>query len=229
MTTTSGAAPDVRRATGGVTTRGARRKADIVDAAVRVIATAGLSGLSMRTVAAEAGMPLGALSYYFSGKADLVAESFRQLSEAEIDRVVATASALDPAMAPGEMADRLADLVLDGLVRTRGTIVARHELVVEASRKAELGPLFEAWYLTMIPPLSRLFRALGSREPDVDARLVLAVMAGLEADHIYRPLRPADKRAIRATLRRLFRALQSCRDDAAQPDAISTSPTTPTA
>ncbi|MGY1808014.1 TetR/AcrR family transcriptional regulator [Blastococcus sp. SYSU D00669] len=211
MTTTSGAETDAPRATGGVTSRGAQRKTEIVEAAVRVIATVGLSGLSMRAVAAEAGMPLGALSYYFTGKSDLVLESFRALSAAEIDRVVTAAHALDPAMAPTEMADRLADLVLDGLVRAHGTIVARHELVVEASRKDELAPLFAAWYVTMVPPLAGLFRQLGSREPDVDARLVLATMAGLEADHIYRPLRPADKRSIRAVLRRLFRVLADAR------------------
>ena len=191
--------------------RGAERRAEIVDAAVRVIAAAGLSGLSMRSVAAEAGMPLGALDYYFTDKFDLVYQSFRLLSEIEIDRVVGVAARLQPTMAPRELADLLADMTITGLSQTRGTIIARHELVVETSRDDRLTPLFEAWYAAMVPALGRLFRALGSREPETDARLVLAVLAGLEADNIYRPLRPADKRAIRAVLRRLFLALDRVR------------------
>ncbi len=207
MTTTARPPAEEPRSAGGTTARGAQRRAEIIDAAVRVIAAAGLAGLSMRSVAAEAGMPLGALSYYFTGKADLVAQSFRQLSEAEIDRVVRTADELTPSMSPEAMADLLADMTVAGLARSRGTIVARHELVVEASRDDALAPLFEAWYVAMVPALSRLFRALGSTEPDVDARLVLATLAGLEADHLYRPLRPSDRRSIRAVLRRLFAVL----------------------
>jgi AcrR family transcriptional regulator len=208
---------DGRRSPGGVTARGAQRKAEITQAALRVIAASGLSGLSMRAVAAEAGMPLGAVTYYFGGKADLILESFRMLTDAEIDRVVTTAGGLDPAMPPAQVADRLSDLLLHGLTRTREAIVARHELVVESTRNADLVPLFEAWYVTMIPALARLFRALGSTEPDVDSRLVLATMAGLEADHIYRPLRPADRRAVRAVLRRLLLTLDVARAAGVRP------------
>ena len=55
--------------------------------------------------------------------------------------------------------------------------------------------------------LSRLFRDLGSRQPELDSRTIMAVMAGLEIDNVYRPLGPVDKRRIRATLRHAFRAL----------------------
>ncbi len=60
----------------------------------------------------------------------------------------------------------------------------------------------------MIPALSRLFRELGgSGQPELDSRTVMAVMAGLEIDNLYRPLSPVDKRRIRATLRHAFKAV----------------------
>jgi TetR/AcrR family transcriptional regulator, regulator of biofilm formation and stress response len=193
--------------TTGNTRRGAARRVEIIDAAIEVMARVGLAGLSMRVVANQAQIPLGALSYYFNDKSDLVAEAFQQLSEREIERVVHTAERLDSAMSAEQLADLVADMIIDGFTTPQGAIVTRYELVTEASRDERLRPMFEAWYAAMVPALSRLFRELGSRQPELDARTIMAVMAGLEIDNIYRPLGPVDKRRIRATLRHAFRAV----------------------
>lgn len=172
------------------------------------MAQVGLAGLSMRLVANQAQIPLGALSYYFDDKSDLIAQSFAQLSDREIDRVVATAERLEPSMPAEQLADLVADMIIDGFSSPRGgAIVTRYELVTEASRDERLRPMFEAWYAAMIPALSRLFRELGSGQPELDSRTVMAVMAGLEIDNLYRPLGPVDKRRIRATLRHAFKAV----------------------
>ncbi|GAY14448.1 TetR/AcrR family transcriptional regulator [Mycobacterium sp. shizuoka-1] len=193
--------------TAGTTARGAARRTEIIDAAIEVMARVGLAGLSMRLVANQAQIPLGALSYYFDDKSDLIAQAFAQLSDREIDRVVRTAERLEPSMSPEELADLVADMIIDGFSSPRGAIVTRYELVTEASRDERLRPMFEAWYAAMIPALSRLFRELGSRQPELDSRTVMAVMAGLEIDNLYRPLGPVDKRRIRATLRHAFTAV----------------------
>lgn len=193
--------------TAGTTARGAARRTEIIDAAIEVMAQVGLAGLSMRLVANQAQIPLGALSYYFDDKSDLIAQSFAQLSDREIDRVVATAERLEPSMPAEKLADLVADMIIDGFSSPRGAIVTRYELVTEASRDERLRPMFEAWYAAMIPALSRLFRELGSGQPELDSRTVMAVMAGLEIDNLYRPLGPVDKRRIRATLRHAFKAV----------------------
>jgi TetR/AcrR family transcriptional regulator, regulator of biofilm formation and stress response len=198
----------------GHTARGAQRRTDIVDAAIEVMARVGLAGLSMRVVAAQAGIPVGALSYYFADKAELVAQVFQQLSDREIERVVAAAARLRPTMSPQQLADLMADMIIDGFSAPRGAIVARYELVTESSRDERLRPMFQAWYQAMVPALSRLFRELGSRQAELDSRTVLAVMAGLEIDNIYRPLGPVDKRRIRATLRHAFRAIVAMHEHA---------------
>ncbi len=191
----------------GTTARGAARRVEIIDAAIEVMARVGLAGLSMRTVASQAGIQLGALSYYFDDKSDLIAQAFQQLSDREIARVVETAERLDPAMSADQLADLFADMIIEGFTSPQGAIVTRYELVTEASRDERLRPMFEAWYAAMVPALSRLFRDLGSHHAELDSRTVMAVMAGLEIDNLYRPLGPVDKRRIRATLRHAFRAV----------------------
>ncbi|WP_235892279.1 TetR/AcrR family transcriptional regulator [Mycolicibacterium hodleri] len=193
--------------TTGNTARGAQRRVEIIDAAIEVMARVGLAGLSMRMVATQAQIPLGALSYYFHDKSDLVAQAFQQLSDREIERVVQTAERLQPTMSAERLADLVADMIIDGFATPRGAIVTRYELVTEASRDERLRPMFEAWYAAMVPALSRLFRDLGSHHPELDSRTIMAVMAGLEIDNVYRPLGPVDKRRIRATLRHAFHAL----------------------
>lgn len=193
--------------TAGTTARGAARRTEIIDAAIEVMAQVGLAGLSMRLVANQAQIPLGALSYYFIDKSDLIAQSFAQLSDREIERVVATAERLESSMTSQQLADLVADMIIDGFTSPRGAIVTRYELVTEASRDERLRPMFEAWYAAMVPALSRLFREIGSNQPELDSRTVMAVMAGLEIDNLYRPLGPVDKRRIRATLRHAFKAI----------------------
>jgi len=200
-----------QRSTGN-TARGAQRRIEIIDAAIAVMAEVGLAGLSMRVVANQAQIPLGALSYYFDDKSDLVAQAFQQLSDREIERVVRTADRLQPTMPAEQLADMVADMIIDGFTSPRGAIVTRYELVTEASRDERLRPMFEAWYAAMVPALSRLFRDLGSHQPELDSRTVMAVMAGLEIDNIYRPLGPVDKRRIRATIRHAFRAVIALHD-----------------
>jgi DNA-binding transcriptional regulator YbjK len=197
----------------GNTARGAQRRIEIIDAAIAVMAEVGLAGLSMRVVANQAQIPLGALSYYFDDKSDLVAQAFQQLSDREIERVVRTADRLQPTMPAEQLADMVADMIIDGFTSPQGAIVTRYELVTEASRDERLRPMFEAWYAAMVPALSRLFRDLGSHQPELDSRTVMAVMAGLEIDNLYRPLGPVDKRRIRATLRHAFRAVTALHDN----------------
>jgi DNA-binding transcriptional regulator YbjK len=198
--------------TAGTTARGAARRTEIIDAAIEVMAQVGLAGLSMRLVAHQAQIPLGAVSYYFDDKSDLIAQAFSQLSDREIERVVRTADRLEPSMSPEKLADLVADMIIDGFSTPPGAIVTRYELVTEASRDERLRPMFEAWYAAMVPALSRLFRDLGSHQPELDARTVMAVMAGLEIDNLYRPLGPVDKRRIRATLRHAFTAIIALHD-----------------
>lgn len=54
------------------------RRQRIVDAAIRVVGAKGIAGLSHRSVAAEADVPLGSTTYHFKTLDDLLVAALRQ-------------------------------------------------------------------------------------------------------------------------------------------------------
>src|SRR5882757_8396515 len=58
-----------------------RRIEEITEATERVIAARGIEGLTHRAVAEEAGVPLGATTYHFATKDDLIQAALQQAYE----------------------------------------------------------------------------------------------------------------------------------------------------
>ena len=54
-----------------------RRRAELADAAARLIARSGIEAATMREVAAEAGLTTGALTHYFADKKELLLTTFQ--------------------------------------------------------------------------------------------------------------------------------------------------------
>ncbi len=71
------------------------RKARILDAALALLSEQGISGVSMRAVAREAGVALGLVHYYFEDKTSLVRAALRRIEELDVALVEA-----DPSMPP---------------------------------------------------------------------------------------------------------------------------------
>jgi AcrR family transcriptional regulator len=59
----------------------------ILDAVLAVLARSGISGVSMRAVAREAGVALGLMNYYFTDKTSLIAAALRRLGEQDAQLV----------------------------------------------------------------------------------------------------------------------------------------------
>lgn len=66
----------------------AQRRRDLVEATTRIIVRQGLSGTTMRDIAAEAGFANGVVKSYFGSKADLLAATYIDVYEATSARVV---------------------------------------------------------------------------------------------------------------------------------------------
>ncbi len=66
------------------------RRAQILDTAFRIALRDGISGLTVRGVAREAGVSMGLVAFYFGNKDDLLLELFRRLNRRLLDAVVAT-------------------------------------------------------------------------------------------------------------------------------------------
>jgi AcrR family transcriptional regulator len=72
-----------------------QRRAHIAEALVRVAAREGLHAVTMRAVAAEAGMSLNLVQYYFDTKAQLVHAALRHLEQQSHERWTARLESLD--------------------------------------------------------------------------------------------------------------------------------------
>jgi AcrR family transcriptional regulator len=71
------------------------RQALILEAVLSLLSREGISGVSMRAVAREAGVALGLVHYYFDDKTSLIAASLRRVEEQDIAIVEP-----DPALPP---------------------------------------------------------------------------------------------------------------------------------
>ncbi len=188
--------------------KGAERKGRILESALTVIGRDGLAALSMRSLAAEAGLPLGALSYYFVNKKQLIGEAFDAHAHRELQRVVQTIALIGDAGSAADLAGRLADFVIDGLANDENALVAEYEFLVEASRRPEIARASTAWQQALHAQLANVLGRLGSSEPSTDARLIMATIAGLEVDNLTRDALPrTQSTAIRETLARLIDVL----------------------
>ncbi|MDQ0801488.1 TetR family transcriptional regulator [Arthrobacter sp. SLBN-112] len=64
-----------------------RRKDRIVDAALVVLTANGVVGTTLRGIAVEADVPLGSLTYHFSGMQDLLKAVFRKFVAVKLERL----------------------------------------------------------------------------------------------------------------------------------------------
>lgn len=110
------------------------RVALIADAAVHVVATRGMRGLTHRAVDAEAGLPQGSTSAYFRTRKALVEGVVRRLADQDTAEVAGLAGVTDlDALAAG-MARVLDAWMTTGRERT----LARYACLLEATHHPEL-------------------------------------------------------------------------------------------
>ncbi len=68
----------------------------ILDATLAVLGRQGVAGVSVRAVAAEAGVARGLPGYYFENKTGLISAALRRIGEQDLDLVQAAGEGVDP-------------------------------------------------------------------------------------------------------------------------------------
>lgn len=126
--------------TDGRRARGERRRAEIIDACLRVVQRDGAAGVTHRTVAREAGVPTSLTTYYFATLDDLLVAALSEVAGAyaEVLRGIADGG--------GDELDGLAELIAaSGTEQGRGRALAERELSTLASRRPALRPVAQHW------------------------------------------------------------------------------------
>ncbi|MGX2992736.1 TetR/AcrR family transcriptional regulator [Streptomyces sp. JNUCC 64] len=187
------------------TGKGARKRGELLDAAERVLLSSGHAELSMRAVAASAGVRLGHLQYYFPSRSDLVAALLGRVLDRSQERLrPLLAAASDPAtLVTALLADQddpalvrlFTELwALAALDETVATAVRafyttyREEVAAHIQRGAPALPAEEcrarAEVFVMLVEGASLFRSgiAGHRAPRTDTRLTETAAALLRGD-----------------------------------------------
>ncbi|MGQ4732565.1 TetR/AcrR family transcriptional regulator [Streptomyces sp. Ju416(a)] len=160
------------------------RRTRIIDAALTVIAADGIAGLSHRTVAAEADVPLGSTTYHFASLDELLVAALRRCNENFVQALRSSglfAEEGDAGRGEGDagqgaegagLAEELTRLLDRWFAGERGAIELEYELYLAALRRPALRPVAAEWATEAVALLSR-------RTDPETARALVALMDGV--------------------------------------------------
>lgn len=173
-----------------------QRRDRIIDACVEVIATHGVDGTSHRRVAEVAGVPLGSMTYHFSGRDELLREAFRRFADTVADRMTARMEQVPPGDREAGIRAVVDSILLDVFPDPR-ELVLTHELYTLAARDPAYRTLTNAWMRRSRAALERCF------DPGT-ARILDALIEGIT---IHRALdnHPHDDADVGLAVRRIVR------------------------
>ncbi|MEU3896899.1 TetR family transcriptional regulator [Streptomyces sp. NPDC045251] len=145
------------------------RRQRIIDAAIRVVGRQGIAGLSHRTVAAEADVPLGSTTYHFATLDELLVAALRQANEGFAKVVAGHPALADPR---GDLPAELARVLGEWLGGDRTGVELEYELYLAALRRPALRPVAAEW-------CEGVGALLATRTDPVTARALVAVLDGI--------------------------------------------------
>jgi DNA-binding transcriptional regulator YbjK len=192
---------------GIATDRGRARRTAILDAAIEVVARDGTGAVTHRAVAKLAKVPLAATTYYFASRDDLLLEAFRHLTARRMAAYDAALAILPAKLSAEVAAAGWAHALAELLTHEPAAVVAEFEMHLEGSRRAQLRAIHHAWETKAMAYFTAGMKAIGSKKPEADAALVLAVLTGLEIGEIVNPTPNAERELLAPLLRRLLHAL----------------------
>lgn len=164
------------------------RRAELLVAAVEVLAESGLRGLTHRAVDARAGLPQGTCSAYLRTRLALLEALAAYVGtrlEADVEAFaheLRTAAATGGAGADADggalLRERLTTLLLCWLEHP--TVVrAQAELSLEAARQPSLLTVFDRWRRSLVDTVEHLGEVLGREVRPHRARVVVVAIEGI--------------------------------------------------
>jgi TetR/AcrR family transcriptional regulator, regulator of biofilm formation and stress response len=169
-----------------------RRRDRIINACLDVIAQNGVAGTSHRKVAEAANVPLGSMTYHFTGMHELLHEAFSRFAltaSQEFEGRIAAAHDDETAK------QAIAYAITHNILSNQRNLVLTHELYTLAVRDPAYRDITHAW-------MARSRRALEQYFDSTTARILDALVAGLS---IHRALdnEPHDQAIVSAAVQRI--------------------------
>ncbi|SEN75756.1 transcriptional regulator, TetR family [Sphingomonas gellani] len=168
------------------------RRQRIIDAAVEVIAQHGVTGTTHRKIAAEAGVPLGSLTYHFDDLDAVLRAAFEQVAEVGSR---ASLARLAQASTRDEAITATVDVIAGNLWSTSQTLLLSYELYAYAVRHPAMEAVMRDW-------MDQTRTALGRHFDPLTARAIDALIEGIGI-HNSVDAEPLDREQIEQILRRV--------------------------
>jgi AcrR family transcriptional regulator len=148
----------------------------LIEASIRVVANEGLRGLTIRSVAAEAGVTHGLVRHHFGSRAALVEATLLRSVEIAIER---------SSLAPGN--GRISDISaeLGSAVEEQKELLAfQYELLLEARRRPELMSHVARMYDEYIAAATGELERAGLTDVPEAGRVLFAALDGLALQQV---------------------------------------------
>jgi DNA-binding transcriptional regulator YbjK len=136
------------------------RRAQILDAAIGILADVGVGGLTHRQVDDRAGLPAGTTSNYFRTRQALLEATAARTVDLHWRRVEALQAAIGPLTRDGIKA-LLTRMISDPDEQARRYTLARFELFMEGTRRPELRPFLTELQTAAVKSATLIFEAGG--------------------------------------------------------------------
>jgi DNA-binding transcriptional regulator YbjK len=161
------------------------RAQTIADAALRVLAAEGSRGLTHRAVDEAAGLPSGSTSNLFRTREALLEAAAARHAERDLPPAEAVAALRDASLSR-EQARAFVLAALDPIIDpdNRAMLMARYELILEATRRPALHEVMNGSRARFVELAELLVRATGCKTPKAHATRLIALLDGLAADQL---------------------------------------------
>lgn len=188
--------------------RGVRRRRQLLQAVLRIIAREGVAAITHRAVAAEAGTSLRATTYYFTSKEDMIRRAFRFFVSRSLERIEVMARELS---ADGTEPSAAVNLIIEQILQESSdpdtSWAAEFELVLAIAREPSFAPEYREFQLQLDRLVQQAMVHFQSSDPAADARIVLGFLRGFELKWLSQPNRPVSSLTVKEDLTRLLHAL----------------------
>jgi len=215
-----------------------QRRQQILDAAMRIVIRDGVRAVRHRAVAAQAGVPLSATTYYFKDIDDLLTDAFAQYVQRSaaymaklwqntevilLDLMRRSSGSPDDRL---RLADDIARMTMEyirhQLQTRRDYLVAEHAFHQEALVNPRLAPLVMAHQEILLQGSCQFFQVIGSQRPWQDAQVLTGLIRRMEYQGLlHGPAHQADDENLDILTRQLRLVLgtpRQGRDNGGSPD-----------
>ncbi|MFM1659771.1 TetR family transcriptional regulator [Pseudomonas aeruginosa] len=193
---------------GDLTSRGARRREALLEAALRIIVRDGPGAVTLRSVVTEANAAHGSVVYYFGSREDLVREALTLVANKNIEALAGAWGELERhAGNPAKLAEMIARHSVRQMIEDPQMGITIIEFHLAAARYPELAPALREWGRAYARITHNTFEQLGSDNPEADSALLTNLISGLVLRQLALARPDFESSVLRPAVERLLRSI----------------------